>query len=52
MTAGKPEIDYIGMSAPLVLGTLGDDASLWAAAFVQHAKMVQARGDACNRLNG
>lgn len=27
--------DYAGMSAPLLLGTLGDDAAKWAEAFQQ-----------------
>lgn len=37
--------DYTAMDGGALLTALGDDASIWATAFAQHAKKVQARGE-------
>lgn len=39
------EICYTAMSAGNLLEALADDASRWATAFVQHARLVRDRGD-------
>lgn len=45
MTAEKPKVDYVGMQSGDLLKALGDDASRWAEAFVQHARRIRDRGD-------
>jgi len=45
MSAEKPQVDYTAMNGSDLLQALGDDASKWAEAFVQHARRVEKRGD-------
>ncbi len=43
--AGVSGFDYTALDGGELLKILSDDARQWAAAFVQHAKKVEARGE-------
>lgn len=42
---GPSGFDYTALDSCELLKVLADDARQWAAAFVQHAKKVEARGE-------